>query len=158
MSRENSNRKVEGYWCAPHIKDKYPDPRDRVNPDWPYRREFVEKLKAIEAPLMASYKALIERVNKRLDATMEMTAEQRKATYAARELENEKELEELIASPVQAYHGSSKCRFCNVLNGSAEYDFKHWVWPTGYLHYITDHDVVPSPEFLEFVMHTEIPQ
>jgi len=50
------------------------------------------------------------------------------------------------------YRGFSGCRICNCLNGTFEYEYKNWVWPVGYMHYIQDHNVAPSKEFYEFVM------
>lgn len=51
-----------------------------------------------------------------------------------------------------AYRGASACRLCGCRNGSGEFVVKGWVWPSGYLHYITEHDVRPSLAFEEFVV------
>ncbi len=50
-----------------------------------------------------------------------------------------------------AYRGFSMCRICNCRNGSEEYELGNWVWPQGYSHYIKDHNVLPSPDFMDFV-------
>jgi hypothetical protein len=52
----------------------------------------------------------------------------------------------------QRYKGSSKCRICKCRNGSTEFDFKGWVWPVGFGHYVKDHNVLPSLAFREFVL------
>lgn len=49
--------------------------------------------------------------------------------------------------PTTAYRGWSNCRICGGMNGSEEYKHGVWEWPSGYLHYIVEHGVVPSPEF-----------
>lgn len=48
--------------------------------------------------------------------------------------------------------GFSICRICGKANGSREFDYKGWRWPSGYAHYIRDHNVRPSLAFQEFVL------
>lgn len=55
-------------------------------------------------------------------------------------------------SEPRAYRGSSTCRVCGCRNGSEEFTVKGWSWPSGYLHYITEHNVRPSLAFEEFVV------
>ncbi len=43
----------------------------------------------------------------------------------------------------RCYKGWSECRLCGKMNGSKEYYFKDLIWPSGYLHYIQEHDVRP---------------
>lgn len=50
-----------------------------------------------------------------------------------------------------AYKGMSTCRMCNQDNGHTEYAYKGWQWPSGYLHYIQEHNVRPSLAFEEFI-------
>eukprot|EP01129_Flabellula_baltica_P015035 TRINITY_DN740_c0_g1_i1.p1 TRINITY_DN740_c0_g1~~TRINITY_DN740_c0_g1_i1.p1 ORF type:complete len:128 (+),score=20.42 TRINITY_DN740_c0_g1_i1:116-499(+) len=57
-----------------------------------------------------------------------------------------------------AFRGFSPCRLCdNEQNGSQEYTSKDglWTWPEGYIHYVRDHQVMPSPEFLKWVEEDE---
>lgn len=50
------------------------------------------------------------------------------------------------------YRGGSTCRICQCHpNGSITYEYRDWTWPEGYMHYITEHKVKPSPEFEKFV-------
>jgi hypothetical protein len=60
------------------------------------------------------------------------------------------------------FRGFSMCRCCRKPNGSGEYtatfDFSKndrptvWVWPSGYAHYIREHNVRPSLAFQEFIV------
>ena len=49
------------------------------------------------------------------------------------------------------YTGTSPCRICKKSNGSTEYELGGWRWPSGYLHYIVEHNVKPTPGFKDFV-------
>lgn len=48
--------------------------------------------------------------------------------------------------------GSSYCRLCGETNGSVTYSLDGWLWPSGYRHYIEDHNVRPSLAFEEWVI------
>lgn len=50
------------------------------------------------------------------------------------------------------YRGFSTCRICGRHNGSMEYHFKRWHWPSGYRHYIEEHNVRPSLGFQMMIM------
>lgn len=51
-----------------------------------------------------------------------------------------------------AYKGSAPCRLCDRRrNGSETFSLLGWEWPSGYLHYLTDHGVRPSAAFEAFV-------
>ena len=52
------------------------------------------------------------------------------------------------------YLGGSYCRICEQYNGSAEYEFVGFVWPSGYMHYLEDHNVACDPVFAAFLMTT----
>ena len=52
---------------------------------------------------------------------------------------------------IRRYKGGSKCRICECSNGSTEFEFKSWVWPVGFSHYVEDHNVRPSLAFQKFV-------
>lgn len=49
------------------------------------------------------------------------------------------------------YRGWSTCRICHKPNGSGEYTSKGWTWPEGFRHYVEAHNVIPTPEFAEFI-------
>mmetsp|Transcript_16320 Transcript_16320/g.25353 ORF Transcript_16320/g.25353 Transcript_16320/m.25353 type:complete len:128 (-) Transcript_16320:49-432(-) len=65
-----------------------------------------------------------------------------------------------------AYRGLSPCRLCDELNGNAEYvlqpkyqvmeegqkEEREVCWPSGYHHYLQEHDVIPSKQFYDVVM------
>jgi hypothetical protein len=50
------------------------------------------------------------------------------------------------------YRGFSTCRICFSTNGSAEFKLEDWCWPSGFIHYIENHNVKPSQEFIDFVL------
>jgi len=50
-----------------------------------------------------------------------------------------------------AYKGMSRCRVCECSNGSREYSYNGWVWPAGLMHYIIEHNIQPSDEFIEAI-------
>jgi hypothetical protein len=47
--------------------------------------------------------------------------------------------------------GSSICRICKNRNGSCTFFYKNWEWPDGLMHYIKNHNVKPSREFIQFI-------
>jgi hypothetical protein len=61
-----------------------------------------------------------------------------------------------IEQHVICYRGVSGCRCCGQLNGSREYRYNGWAWPQGFRHYIEEHNVVPSKEFLKEVLGIEV--
>jgi hypothetical protein len=63
-------------------------------------------------------------------------------------------LAEQMASKV-SYYGGSKCRLCKMANGGEEYTLGGWTWPSGYRHYLVDHNVHPTPEFAAFLRALE---
>jgi hypothetical protein len=58
----------------------------------------------------------------------------------------------IMGDEYNAYKGSSICRICGCNNGSEEFTDGTYYWPSGYLHYITEHGVVPPNDFLEHVL------
>ena len=50
------------------------------------------------------------------------------------------------------YRGFSRCRICQMINGSSEYETRTWKWPVGLRHYIIAHNVRPSQEFVDYVL------
>ena len=55
------------------------------------------------------------------------------------------------ASVLQA-KGFSLCRVCRCINGSEEYHRDDWEWPSGLRHYVEEHNVKPSEEFIAWVL------
>lgn len=55
----------------------------------------------------------------------------------------------------ELYRGLSRCRCCGAMNGNAEYtvDFGGAIvtWPAGFTHYIEEHGVAPTDEFVDFL-------
>jgi hypothetical protein len=53
---------------------------------------------------------------------------------------------------VTDYYGCSFCRICNKPNGASEYRMDGFVWPSGYLHYLKDHQVQMDPSFHAYLL------
>lgn len=55
-----------------------------------------------------------------------------------------------------SFWGSSSCRLCHCANGADEYTLTSnnlkYIYPSGLMHYYTEHNVQPSKEFYNFVM------
>lgn len=49
---------------------------------------------------------------------------------------------------LEAYFGNSKCRICGRSNGCQDMTDEAYVWPSGYAHYVEDHDVKPPDAFI----------
>jgi hypothetical protein len=49
------------------------------------------------------------------------------------------------------YRGWSNCRVCGCMNGSDTFHAKGWQWPSGFVHYVRDHNVKPSADFIAMV-------
>lgn len=58
------------------------------------------------------------------------------------------------AKKLRHYMGYSKCTVCQCLNGTSEYYTDKWAWPTGYLHYLLEHNVQTTEEFYNYVMNS----
>lgn len=50
-----------------------------------------------------------------------------------------------------AYRGLSPCRICQCYNGCEEYAIDGFVWPSGYLHYLEDHNVAVDEDFAKYI-------
>lgn len=46
------------------------------------------------------------------------------------------------------YRGWSNCRICKKANGSEDYHKDGFTYPSGYVHYIVHHCVVPDPRII----------
>jgi hypothetical protein len=51
-----------------------------------------------------------------------------------------------------AYRGYSKCRVCGCQNGFESLLLGQWEWPAGFRHYVEEHQVRPSGEFVTLIM------
>lgn len=49
----------------------------------------------------------------------------------------------------------SLCRICGRLNGCSEFTLGEWQWPSGLRHYVEQHNVKPSDEFIEFILNNQ---
>jgi hypothetical protein len=62
-----------------------------------------------------------------------------------------------ITKHVISYRGFSSCRCCaKHNNGTRSYRYNGWQWPEGFRHYIDEHNIVPSNEFLKEVLGMEV--
>lgn len=52
----------------------------------------------------------------------------------------------------QRYRGWSSCRICDKSNGSVEFTYNGFRWPSGFMHYIKEHNVSPSKQFLKNIL------
>ena len=48
--------------------------------------------------------------------------------------------------------GFSTCRICKCVNGTASYTTAKAEWPEGALHYVENHNVKPTQEFINYIM------
>ena len=55
-------------------------------------------------------------------------------------------------SNVTNYFGCSFCRICQKPNGADEYRMDEFVWPSGYLHYLKEHNVQIDMLFQNFLL------
>lgn len=57
------------------------------------------------------------------------------------------------ASSVASYRGFSSCRICGkVPLGSQDLGDRKYTWPSGFSHYIREHNVKPPQEFIDHVL------
>ena len=54
------------------------------------------------------------------------------------------------------YKGWSDCRICKRKNGSSDFKLEGWTWPSGFFHYVKEHNVRPSLAFQEFIIGKEV--
>lgn len=50
------------------------------------------------------------------------------------------------------FRGLSACRICNRGNGNTTFELNGWEWPSGLAHYVSEHRVKPSDDFIAFVV------
>lgn len=59
---------------------------------------------------------------------------------------------ETTVAKVESYRGLTHSRITGELLGCREYYFADWTWPGDFAkHYVLDHRVKPTNEFLEFI-------
>ncbi len=69
-----------------------------------------------------------------------------------------KEERDVIANYLKAgklyigWMGWSDCRVCGKMNGSTCLTDETYIWPSGFAHYITEHNVKPPQEFIEHIL------
>lgn len=51
------------------------------------------------------------------------------------------------------YKGLSWCRICECDNGCQEYESGQFVWPSGYSHYIREHNVEVPKDFVDYIVN-----
>lgn len=51
------------------------------------------------------------------------------------------------------FRGVSRCRICDRGNGNTTFELDGWEWPSGLAHYVRDHGVRPSDDFVAFVLN-----
>ena len=54
-----------------------------------------------------------------------------------------------------AYRGYSRCRICGCNNGFQSFRLDVWEWPSGFRHYVAEHEVRPSRDFELFIQNLE---
>lgn len=113
----------EGFWWSEY-DDDLPMPVASDEP-WEGQDEFLKMLRELEDRLMAEYQGMVDKANA-----------------------GEGKYEE---GAVVAYRGFSQCRLCLCANGSREFRYKGWVWPSGFRHCIEAHNVRPSSDFVHFI-------
>jgi len=53
--------------------------------------------------------------------------------------------------------GFSRCRICKTITpGSHEITDGEYIWPSGYIHYIMKHNVIPPPRFLKKMLRRNL--
>lgn len=58
---------------------------------------------------------------------------------------------ELNHAQVTRFRGWKACEICRKANGSSEYTCGGYTWPSGYAHYIQDHNIHPTEGFVQMI-------
>jgi hypothetical protein len=77
---------------------------------------------------------------------------QRQEEFAAKLQAIELAIRKRRHGTLTAYRGFSMCRLCAVPNGSEEYAWGGYRWPSGLMHYIEAHNVRPPAAFVDAVL------
>ena len=56
------------------------------------------------------------------------------------------------------YRGMSMCRCCNKINGSVTHVYGGYAWPSGYAHYVEQHNIRPPQDFYTYIVTLMTPQ
>jgi len=106
-------------------------------------------------------KQLLDRIRTLFNELLERGRENREAKYFAKKYN--KNFKSKVTT--ESYMGSSNCRVCHALNGSETLVFypdnapnEEWHVPSGYLHYLQEHSVHASDEFVYALLNTSVPQ
>lgn len=115
----------EGFWHNKiEINDGLPIPVANEKP-WKSQDLFLKALTLIESELLRVHAINIDNYNNHRP---------------------------LIEENVISYRGFSFCRICEKTNCSREFLIDDWRWPEGFRHYIEQHSVKPSGEFISFIL------
>jgi hypothetical protein len=118
----------EGFWKGFGEDANLPMPVANKEP-WAGQDQFLKELIQIEGNLLELYQAYVEAYNSGLFLSRTLRA----------------------PPQVQSYRGFSQCRICGKSNGSREFDYGGYVWPSGFRHYIEAHNVKPSDGFIKMI-------
>lgn len=67
-----------------------------------------------------------------------------------------KRMNEMFNHQFIQFRGFSRCRICEKNNGSAEFCYEGFRFPSGYFHYIIDHRIQVPVEFQRMIMDLDI--
>jgi hypothetical protein len=54
------------------------------------------------------------------------------------------------------YMGYSNCRICGELNGTKEFTYGGFTFPSGIFHYVTEHNIEIDEEFVQMILNEPI--
>ena len=122
------SEKKEGFWYSEYEKH-FPMPEE-FKGEWD-RDSFLCNLIELEDLLMSTYQAVVDMYN---DGDCRPYDRYQKSGVNVTES-----------------RGFSVCRVCGCANGSRTFVHGGFMWPDGFRHYIEEHNVKPSDEFIEMV-------
>jgi len=122
------SEKNEGFWYSEYEKH-LPMPK-AFEGEWG-RDAFLRNLIELEDLLMSTYQAVVDMYND--------------GDYGPYKRYQES------GSGVVESRGFSVCRICECVNGGRTFVHDGFMWPDGFRHYIEEHNVKPSDDFIEMV-------
>ena len=124
----NVSERNEGFWYSEYEKH-LPTPK-AFEGEWG-RDAFLCNLIELEDLLMSTYQAVVDMYN---DGDCEPYNKYKESK-----------------SGVVESRGFSICRVCECANGSRTFVRGGFMWPDGFRHYIEEHNVKPSDDFIDMV-------
>jgi len=121
--------KIEGYWYSEY-DPQYPMPEEYKG-EWD-REAFLNRLIKVEETMYAEYEMVVKEYNEGNSDPLSLYYKK-----------NDK---------IESYRGLSECRICKCANGSREFVCNGFRWPEGLRHYIEEHGVKPSTEFIDMII------